>query len=146
MSRFHAATARLTRTAAKAAGIAVLAGAATLMVGVPAASAHPNTPHPVPGVTIENLWLHCNAAGGRTDETPTFAICWLPGGGTVECTPAGCVMYGIQSIPTSPNRPTKVNLPTRVTQLTTSAPVGPIKASTPTAGSKAGTSAPTRSR
>ncbi len=60
------------------------------------ASAAPRTTYTtVSGVTLANMWMHCNAYGGDYSEGSGWALCVLPNGQTVVCTTASCVISNV---------------------------------------------------
>jgi hypothetical protein len=117
--------ATLKSIAIKTLGIAALTGAAALAIGVPSASAQPNDGN-VPGVNIENLWLHCNAAGGEYSEGYGWALCQLPSGQTVFCSSTSCWLSAVTTDP-SPGKAVlhASQLGVGVVQPVVTAPAGP---------------------
>ena len=78
---------------------AFLFAAGAVVVGPLAAAgmagAAPATNTTVSGVTLENMWMHCNAFGGDYSEGTGWALCILPNGQTVFCTPKQCVISAV---------------------------------------------------
>jgi|GEM_PF-6118182 len=81
-------------------------GAAILFVGAAAvvgpvaaagvASAAPKTTYTtISGVTLANMWMHCNAFGGSYSEGPGWATCVLPSGQVVVCTTKQCIIDAV---------------------------------------------------
>lgn len=87
-------------TGARAVAATLISTAGVLGVGIGPASAQPPSPTPVPGVNLQNMWMHCNAYGGDYYEGDGWAVCYLPSGQTVLCVPSGCTMSGLVIEPT----------------------------------------------
>jgi len=81
----------------------VVGTAGVLAMGITPASAMP-TSTPISGVTLQNMWMHCNAYGGDYDEGDGWAVCYLPSGQTVLCTTGGCTISStiVSPLPVTP--------------------------------------------